>query len=84
MTEISKHALPFFEMVERIQRNKPEEFGGAVVLMPPAGDPITFLLNDPNKSEAQFWSLASAKVEIAKNEAIDSKANPGGFPRPMR
>lgn len=68
MTEPNKFAAPFREMAERIERNLPEEFAGAILIVPPTGDPIAVMIADPKKDMEAFWGVAMAKIQIATNE----------------
>lgn len=72
-------STPFLDMAARIDRMGDVEFAGAVVVMPPDGKPITFLLTDPEPSVAQFWSSVISRVEIAAAEAKDAQTHVGGY-----
>lgn len=59
-------------MAKRIRANNPSEFAGCVVVIPPASDDpqsdtesIELLLIDPRRDQANFWSTAKAKLEVA-------------------
>jgi hypothetical protein len=67
-----KHSDRFRTMAERIDRN-PSEFGGACVIVPPGGgDPIEFLLVDPNSDLAQFYATIQSKLQM-QLEALKDK-----------
>lgn len=61
-------AAAFREMAERIEKNDPAEFAGAILLVPPDGKPIEILLVDKSRDEAFFWATASSRIEIATAE----------------
>ena len=64
-------AVAFETMAARIKANLPADFGGAMVIVGPTGEvKIEGLILDPSGDEAAFWSVASAKVEAAKNEYL--------------
>ena len=63
----------FRAMAERVERNPDEEFGGALLIVPPIEPgsgtklaPITHLSIGPVADVAAFWGVAAAKVEVAK------------------
>lgn len=76
----------FTEMAERIARMNPEEFAGALVFVPPEGDPLAILLAEsPKPNLVQFWHIAETRVQIRKNEALaEASAPPTPFGRPLR
>ena len=59
----------FRDMADRIERNVPAEFAGALLVVPPAGgEAIEILLVNPSHDLALFWSTILAKVQIAASE----------------
>jgi len=63
-----KIAERFKAMADRIERN-PQEFGGAVVIVPPGGgEPIEFLLIDAKGDVGQFFGSIKAKLEVYLEE----------------
>lgn len=68
-TDETGFAEPFGEMAERIRRIDQAEFGGAVVIVPPQGGRIAFVVTDPSPDLAHFWSGVQARVEAAMTEA---------------
>jgi hypothetical protein len=60
-------------MAARIRANKDDEFAGAICIIPPQSDDphgsdsetIELLLIDPKRDQANFWSTAKAKLEVA-------------------
>ena len=80
-------AQKFRDMAERIEANKAEEFGGAILIIPPespdgrGGDPIELLIIDPAQDLANFWSTAKSRAAIAADEFIAQQSVPplGGY-----
>lgn len=68
-----KAAESFLQMSERIKHNRDQPFGGAVVIYPPDGDPIEFLLLDGSADVVQFWATAKKRIENAL-EDLESRA----------
>jgi hypothetical protein len=66
-------AKPFTDMASAIERNKDLKFGGAVVIVPPSGDPIHFMTLDQSASLAQFYATIKTRIDIVLNE-IEQKA----------
>ncbi len=77
----SLHSVPFSDMAARIERNADIEFGGAMVLVPPEGDPIELFIIDPKKDLGHFLSAAMTKLEIALNAFKESQHNSNAFGR---
>jgi hypothetical protein len=61
---MSESATPFTEMAARITLNDAKDFAGAMVIVPPTGDPISVLLLDGSKDAGAFWSTVRARIEI--------------------
>jgi len=57
-------------MADRIDHNADAAFGGACVIIPPAGggEPIEFILLDLKSNPAQFWSTISTKITLVLEE----------------
>lgn len=70
----------FITQAEKIDRNPPEDFGGAFVICPPGGEPITGLLIN-NSDVNIFWAVVKAKVEAAITELDDKQRAPTGYRR---
>jgi hypothetical protein len=64
MSDPNRFAIPFEEMSERIKRNLPSDFAGAILVVPAEGEPITMLIADPSRDQEAFWSTALSKVQI--------------------
>jgi hypothetical protein len=69
---MSEHSSKFKEMAERIELNNEQPFGGAVVIVPPEGEPVTLLLldeaNDSVGARAQFWGTVQARIAMAMKD----------------
>lgn len=55
----------FRKMAESIERNGAADFGGAVVIVPPSGNPVEILILNSQKDNAQFWGTLDATVKAA-------------------
>ena len=65
-------AKVFADMAARIARIEPTEFAGAVVIVPPDGDPVSFLTTEvPAPDIVQFWATAKTRVEIRLANAME-------------
>ena len=65
----------FDEMAKRIRLNKDSNFGGAFVLIPPAGygDPVdSLLINSPNAS-LMFWHHLKSIAEQTINQVQEQQ-----------
>lgn len=77
----------FRAMADRIGRNDPAEFAGAILIVPPdsadgrGGEAIELLLIDPKRDLANFWSTAKSKAAIAADEFVAQQQHPYGFSR---
>lgn len=66
----------FEQMAERIRRNAGAEFAGAVLLVPPKGEPVEVLLIDPAQDVEHFWVTAEAKVRDAQARHLQTTQGP--------
>lgn len=56
----------FRAMADKIERNANDVFGGAVVVVPPAGgDSLHILVLDSQQDPSMFWGNLKAKCDIA-------------------
>jgi len=55
-------------MASRIDRNLPEEFGGAFLVVSPKGKVVSYAAFDPTPDEAAFWALVDAAIQTAVKE----------------
>jgi hypothetical protein len=79
MNEPSEH---FRAMAERIERNAPEEFAGALLVVPPgAEEPIAILLVNPKQDLAAFWATVASTIQVAAAEFQQRMQNPDPFGR---
>lgn len=79
---MADRAAPFVDMASRISKIDVTEFAGAVVVVPPSGEPIAFLTTDPDPNIAQFWSGLLGRLESAAAQAKDEQeraASPPGY-----
>jgi hypothetical protein len=68
-------AHPFDEMSARIAKINPDEFAGAIVVVPPGdGEPIAFLTTDPKPDLMQFWATVKSRIEVRATEAMQAEA----------
>ena len=71
---MTDQSQPFLDMAARIEKIDPEEFAGAVVIVPPGGgEAITFLHTDPAPVLAAFWATLTGRVEVGTANAQDSE-----------
>ncbi len=77
----NKFSQPFKEMADRIEKNDPKEFAGALLIVPPEGDPIAVMLTDPKQDLDAFWGMCAAKIQIAeKEQMMKAQGSTGGWP----
>ena len=66
----------------RIQHNKDAKFGGACVIVPPAGgSAVELLMLDAAEDEGQFWATILTRIQTAIHEADQKKLANQGFGR---
>lgn len=75
---MAERDAPFTRMAEEIGKNATERFGGAFVIVPPAGDPVEFLILDPAADSVIFWSTLQTKAQIALEEAQERENQQSG------
>lgn len=81
MADASKPAQQFIDLAERIDRNRPEDFAGAYLIVPPnGGEPISGIFIGPSDLPA-FLAFVKSKVEIAHQELIERERNQVAFRR---
>lgn len=70
-------SLSFQVMAQRIIHNADAKFGGACVIVPPAGGkPVELLMLDAAEDEGQFWATILTRIQTAIVE-IDQKKKAG-------
>lgn len=81
--KLNKFSAAFREMAERIDRGLETEFAGAMLYVPPEGDPIAVVLTDPTRDKEAFLSLCMGKLKtvVDNMQAQAAGQYPGGFPR---
>lgn len=78
-TKPNKFAAVFREMADRIDRNLESDFAGAILIVPPEGEPMAMMLADPANDLAAFWAVAVSKVQLGQAE-FDATARGGNAP----
>lgn len=73
-----KNADLFRAMAGRIERNESDEFAGALLIVPPNGEPIEYLALNPKRDDAAFWGAVQAHVQRAIAEIEEKQRNPFG------
>lgn len=68
-TDTPDRSAVFRAMADRIDLNAGQDFGGAVVIVPPTGEPVEMLLLDNAQHAAMFWSTVKTRADIALAEA---------------
>jgi len=71
----------FRAWADRIDKNAPEDFSGAFLIIPPSGEPICGLLIDQAPDINTFYALAQNKISAAIDVLNDQqlRAKRGGF-----
>ena len=78
----------FRQMADRIERNDPGEFGGAILIVPPPDESgeieaLEILLVDPNQDTRHFWATAKTESEIRAGTYLQANLNvqppPGSY-----
>jgi hypothetical protein len=68
---VSDRSDPFRNMAASLDLNEGKPFGGALVIIPPAGgDPIEMLILDSREDAMQFYMTIKTMVEVAYNELL--------------
>lgn len=76
-----KTSEPFSEMARAIIHNAGQGFGGAVVIVPPAGggEPIELLLLDSSADVSQFFATVQSRISIRLQNLDDKQRIAGGL-----
>ena len=69
---------PFEAMAVRVGNIPENEFAGAVVIVPPDGEPISILLQSTKADPLRFWGMVKTEVEIRGAEAMQTPQDPWG------
>lgn len=83
-TDTNKFSAVFREMAERIERNTEADFAGAMLIVPPQGDPIAVMLADPTQDKEAFLALCAGKLQVATQEYAVSKPQGGNWGQRQR
>ena len=78
---MADNSEPFTRMAERVRTNADAKFGGAVVIVPPAGDPIELLMLDAQGDQAQFWSTILTRIQVLMQNLQERERVAQGFQR---
>ena len=60
---------------DKIEKNAAEDFSGAFVVLPPAGDPIASMFIDPDQDINTFFALVKSKIDTAVDLLNDAQRN---------
>lgn len=66
-------SAPFRDMADRIDRNEPEEFAGAFMIVLRDGTKISGLIVDPDDNPAMLLSNVATKIELAIRQIEDGE-----------
>lgn len=77
MTDPTKFSQPFLDMAARIEKNDPAEFSGAMLIVPPTGEPVAVMITDPSKDVEGFLAHCTSKLQIAVAEVMQGKQGNG-------
>ena len=72
---------PFTKMAARLLHNADATFGGAVVIVPPVGDPIELLMLDAQGDAGQFWGTIKTRIQLAVDKLDEQQRVAQGFGR---
>jgi hypothetical protein len=74
-------AAAFRQMADEIERNQPERFGGAFVIVSPTGEVKDLLLLNRQQDLGMFWGNLKSTAEIAIAEIVEAERNSNTFGR---
>lgn len=79
-TDIKQLAAELREMADRMELNANASFGGAFVIIPPAGgEVIKTLIIDSKQDPAQYWSIIKTKADMALMGLDEQQRNTRAF-----
>ncbi len=78
-TEVTKLAQELREMADRMEKNADGNFGGAFVVIDPAGNVVKTLIIDSKQDAAQFWSILKTKCDMALGSLDEAIRQSRGF-----
>lgn len=76
-TPVNRIAKLFRDMADRVERANETEFSGAMLYVPPTGEPIAVMIVDPKPDNEAFLSLCMGKL----NAVVASMQKQDGFGR---
>ena len=81
MDTANSAAAQFADMARKITENAVNGFSGAVVVVPPGGNPINLLLVSPVGDDALFWGTLDAQIKIRLAELAQRQEPSAGYGR---
>lgn len=69
----------FRAWADKIEKNAPEDFAGAFIIIPPQSEPIASLMIGDNKELATFFAVVKSKIDEALVVINDKQRQPRGF-----
>lgn len=73
---------PFADMAARIGKIDPVEFAGAIVMVPPEGEALAFLITDPSPNIFQFLVSCETRIQERKADALQRAQDQNPWNRP--
>lgn len=64
---------------DKIDKNSPEDFCGAFLIIPPTGDPISSLLINGDKDVGTFIALVKSKIDDSISAINEAQKRNQGF-----
>lgn len=68
-------STPFAEMARKVMENATNGFGGALVIVPPEGNPVELLMVKAGSDPGMFWGLVKSLADQAMGDLEDAKRN---------
>lgn len=78
----SKNLTPaeiFRLWADKIEKNSPDDFAGAFVIITPSGDTISSLLIDKEKDPGNFFALVKTKIDSALDAITAAQKRGNGW-----
>ena len=69
----------FRAWADRIEKNAPEDFSGAFLIIPPTGEPICGLLIDQAPDVNTFFAVTKSKIDAAVDVLNERQRQSNGF-----
>jgi hypothetical protein len=75
-----KQSEPFIAIASKIERNGEEAFGGAIVIVPPSGEPSWSWVNEMTPADiGLFWAAVKTKVDNMIAQLDERQRNQQAF-----